>query len=43
MMTLTAVWEPQMTRENTSYPPTVVPQMWAALGACWAPNRPPSS
>jgi len=42
-MTISAVRVPQMTRESTSYPPTVVPSRWSPPGGTWAPNRPSAS
>ena len=41
-MTIIAVRVPYTTRENTSVPPTVVPNQCADDGACCAPNTTPS-
>ena len=42
-MTATAVRVPQITRESTSKPVTVVPSGWAADGGCWVPKGVPSA
>src|SRR5699024_5114127 len=41
-ITATEVRVPQITRESTSKPVTVVPRGWAADGGCWVPKRTPS-
>src|SRR3954454_18293021 len=42
-MTASAVRVPQMPRDSTSYPPTVVPSRWSDEGGAWAPNGPLAS
>src|SRR5690606_20779336 len=41
-ITSRAVCAPQMTRESTSKPDTVVPSGFRAFGACWVPKDTPS-
>ncbi len=42
-ITATAVRVPQITRESTSKPVTVVPSGWAADGGRWVPKASPSA
>src|SRR5699024_11642479 len=42
-MTATAVRVPQITREKTSNPDTVVPQILVEDGGCWVPKEPNSA
>src|SRR5699024_991308 len=42
-MTATAVRVPQITREKTSNPETVVPQILVEDGGCWVPKDPNSA
>ena len=42
-MTATAVRVPQITREKTSNPETVVPQILVEEGGCWVPKDPNSA
>src|SRR5690606_28254470 len=43
MITSSAVWAPQSTRESTSKPETVVPSGFRPFGACCVPNEMPSA
>src|SRR5699024_4509543 len=43
IITATAVRVPQITREKTSNPETVVPQILVSDGGCWVPKEPNSA